>query len=1094
MKRLVVVLCLALVAAAPALAAPARSAGKSTESRVNAGAFAGLKFRELGPALMSGRISDLAVHPKDKSTWFVAASYGGMWKTTNAGTTWTPLTGFGTSSMGCVTIDPTDPLVVWVGSGENNSQRSVGWGDGVYKSVDGGKNWTNVGLKASEHVGNILVDPRDGDVVFVAAQGPLWAAGGDRGVYKSTNGGTSWKRVLEVDEWTGANEVWFDPQNTDVMYASTYQRHRRVWTLINGGPGSGIWKSTDKGETWSRLKNGLPDEEMGRIGLAVSPAEPGVVYAIVEAAAGAGGFFRSTDSGANWEKMSSQMSTSPQYYNELFADPAQPGRVYLIDTYLQVTEDGGRTWRRAGERSKHVDNHVVWIDPDDNRHLLVGCDGGLYQSYDRGATWDYFPNLPITQFYKVEVDNSLPFYLVYGGTQDNNTQGGPSRTTNNHGIRNSDWFITLGGDGFQTRVDPTNPDIVYSQYQHAGLVRFDRKSGEAVDIQPQTEPGEPGPRWNWDSPLLISPHAHTRLYFASQRVYRSDDRGDSWTPVSGDLTRQIDRNRLPIMGRVWSVDAPSKNRSTSFYGNIVAFDESPLAEGLLAVGTDDGLVQVTEDGGRHWRRIESFPGVGEHPYVSRVLFSRHARNTLYATFDRHKMGDFKPYVLRSTDLGRTWTSVAGELPENGSVYALVEDHVKPELLFCGTEFGVFFTADGGRKWMAMKGGLPPMCVRDLAIQRRENDLVVGSFSRGFWVLDDYTALRTMVDEQRLAAEATLLPVRKTLLWVVDSPLGGGGRATQGERFYIASNPPYGATFTYHLGEGYQTLKEQRREREKKRIEKREDVFYPSWDSLRAEDREEEPSIVLTVTDDAGQVVRRLTGPAKKGFHRVTWDLAHEPLRPIELQPRQRSEFDDSYDSPLVTPGTYRVAMSKRVDGRETPLSEPRAFVVEPLANTTLPARDRGEVVAFHRRTADLQGAVLGATRALGEVGNRLRHLQRGVDQSPSAPAALRAEVRALNDRWRSLQQAFSGDATIRGREEPTPPTLVERVNQVAGGSWASTSNVTGTHRRNLELAAAEFRTALGELRALVAAVTGFEAKAEAAGVPWTPGRVPDWKP
>lgn len=1098
MKRSAAVFALALtLLAAPSFGAPARPAGKAgdkaPESKVAAGTFAGLKFRDIGPAIMSGRIADLAVSPRDKSTWMVAAAYGGLWRTTNAGTTWTPIGGIATSSIGCVTFDPTNPLVVWVGTGENNSQRAVGWGDGVYKSVDGGRTFTNVGLQASEHIGRIAVDPRDGNVVYVAAQGPLWAPGGDRGVYKTADGGKTWKQVLKVDEWTGGNEVWLDPRNPDVLFASTYQRHRKVWTLLDGGPGSGIWKSTDKGETWTRLKSGLPDDDMGRIGLAVSPAEPGVVYAVIEAANDGSGFYRSSDQGASFEKMSGTVSGSPQYYNELFADPTQAGRVYLIDTYLQVTEDGGRTFRRAGEKSKHVDNHIVWIDPDDNRHLLVGCDGGLYQSWDRAATWDWFSNLPIAQYYKVEVDNSLPFYYVYGGTQDNNTHGGPSRTTNVHGIRNSDWFITVGGDGFQTRVDPTDPNIVYSQSQHAGIARFDRRSGEAVDIQPQPGPGEPADRWNWDTPLIISPFLHTRLYMASQRVYRSDDRGDTWTPVSPDLTRQIDRDKLKVMGRVWSVDAVAKSNSTSFYGNIVALDESPLQEGLLAVGTDDGLVQISENGGGAWRKVDTFPGIGEYAYVSRVLFSRHAKNTLYVTFDRHKMGDFKPYVLKSTDLGRTWANVSGDLPANGSVYCLVEDHVKPELLFCGTEFGVFFTANGGGKWLAMKGGLPTMCIRDLAIQRRENDLVVCSFSRGFWILDDYTPLRTMVDEAKLRAEATLLPVKKALLYVQDSPLGGRGKASQGERFYTAPNPPFGAVFTYYLADGYKTLKEQRQEREKKIAEKGGDVFVPSWDSLRTEDREEEPAILLTVSDESGNVVRRLTGPTGAGFQRVAWNLAYAPTQPTQLQPRSRSEFDDSADSPLVGPGTYRVALAKRVGGRVTPLGEPQSFVVEPLANTTLPAANRAEVVAFQRRTAELQRTVLGASNALGDVQERLTLLKKALDDTPQAAPELATEVRALQARSRDLQVVFHGDATLSRRNQPTPPSLMDRVNQVVGGSWNSTSNVTTTHRRNYDIAAADFRKALDQLKAIAADLATLEAKAEAAGAPWTPGRLPEMK-
>ena len=381
------------------------------------------------------------------------------------------------------------------------------------------------------------------------------------------------------------------------MYAATYQRRRHVWTLIDGGPGSGIWKSADGGESWKKLTDGLPKEDMGRIGLAVAPTRPSLVYAIVEAANKAGGFYRSADGGGSWEKASDYVSGSPQYYQEIFVDPHDATRVYSMDTWMRVTEDGGKTFHKVGETSKHVDNHVLWIDPGASEHMIAGCDGGVYQTWDRGATWQWSANLPLAQFYKVAVDDAKPFYNVYGGTQDNNTVGGPSRTTVEHGIRNEDWFVTVAGDGFQSQVDPNDPDLVYSQAQNGGLARFDRKTGEVLDIQPQPGPGEPALRWNWDAPLLLSPHSRTRLYFAANRVFRSDDRGDSWTAVSPDLTRRLDRNKLAVMGRVWSVDVVAKNASTSFYGNIVALAESFAKEGLLFAGTDDGLIQISEDGG-----------------------------------------------------------------------------------------------------------------------------------------------------------------------------------------------------------------------------------------------------------------------------------------------------------------------------------------------------------------------------------------------------------------------------------------------------------------------------------------------------------------
>ncbi|MEE9169566.1 MAG: glycosyl hydrolase, partial [bacterium] len=525
--------------------------GEEKKDAFSAKTFAGLKLRSIGPALSSGRVGDIAVHPNNRGHYFVAVSSGGVWKTENSGTTWQPVFDKeGSYSIGCVTIDPKNPFVVWVGTGENNSQRSVSYGDGIYKSVDGGKSWKNLGLKNSQHIGKIVIDPRDSKVVYVAAQGPLWNAGGDRGLYKTTDAGETWGKILDISENSGVTDLVYDPRDPDIMYAASYQRRRRVWTLIDGGPESAIYKSEDGGANWRKLTKGLPKDDMGRIGLAISPVNPDVVYAIIEAADGTGGFFRSIDRGENWKKRSKYVSGSPQYYQEIVCDPKEVDRVYSLDTRLQVTDDGGKTFRRVGGRYIHVDYHALWIDPDDTNYLLVGNDGGVYESFDRGATWHFKANLPVTQFYRVSVDNDFPFYNVYGGTQDNATLGGPSRTTNVHGIRNSDWFITRGGDGFETQVDPEDPNIVYSQSQYGGLVRFDKRSGERISIQPQPGKGEEGLRWNWNSPLLISPFSHTRLYFASNILFRSDDRGDSWQAVSPDLSRQLDRNQLKVMGKI----------------------------------------------------------------------------------------------------------------------------------------------------------------------------------------------------------------------------------------------------------------------------------------------------------------------------------------------------------------------------------------------------------------------------------------------------------------------------------------------------------------------------------------------------------------
>ncbi len=1089
---------LTLAVLCPGVAAIAKPKDKEEPKKkdvLSAETFTGLELRGLGPATTSGRVADIAVDRSAPGTYYVAVASGGVWKTTNQGTTWTPLfDDQGSYSIGCISIDPNHPLVLWVGTGENNSQRSVSYGDGVYKSLDGGVSWENVGLKASEHIGKILIDPRDSDTVYVAAQGPLWNAGGDRGLYKSEDGGKTWAAVLTISENTGVSDIWFDPRDPDVIYAAAYQRRRHVWTLIDGGPESGIHKSEDGGKTWRRLEKGLPKGEMGRIGLAVSPADPDVVYALIEAAEEKEqGFYRSRNQGGSWERMSDYASTSPQYYQELIPDPKDVDRVYSMDTWMHVTEDGGKSFHKVGERFKHVDNHALWIDPQHTDHLLAGCDGGVYESYDRGATWGFVDNLPVAQFYRVSADNAAPFYNVYGGTQDNASLGGPSRTRTDHGILNSDWFVTVGGDGYETQIDPEDPDVVYALWQYGGLVRYDKRTGEVLDIKPQSAPGEAPLRFNWDSPLIISPHSHTRLYFAAQRLFRSDDRGESWRAVSPDLSAQIDRNKLPVMGKVWSVDAVSKNASTSFYGNIVSLCESPLQEGLIYVGTDDGLVQVTEDGGITWRKVESLPGVPARTYVSDLEASRHEKDTVYASFDNHKMGDYKPYVLKSRDRGRTWSSVAGDLPERGSVYTLAEDHVVPQLLFAGTEFGAFFTVDGGQRWIQLKGGLPIIAVRDIDLQRRENDLVLATFGRGFYVLDDYSPLRQITRES-LEQDALCFAPRKAWMYIPSTPLGLPKKGEKGDGLYAADNPPFGAVFTYYLKDEIQTLRKQREEQEKKVGEGT--LSYPSWDELQAEDRELEPAVVMTVNDSEGNVVRRLTGPVEAGFHRVAWDLRYPPADPTDLEPKKDDNpFDTGPIGPLALPGSYAVAFAKRVNGEVEPFGEPQPFVAELLGTASLPAPDRERLLAFEKKTARLQRAVLGAIESAHEADRRIDHLRQALQDTPGAEPTLSQELLALRDRLADLEVSLTGDTTRAQRNEPVPPSIRERVQSIVYGQWTTTSAPTETHRQAYAAAAAQFEATLEGLRTLIGTdLVSLEAAAEAAGAPWTPGRLPDWKP
>jgi len=1054
-----------------------------------ASAIGAVRFRSIGPAVVSGRISDIAVDPTDKYTWYVAAASGGLWKTTNAGTTFSPIfDSEGSYSIGEVVIDPNNRHVIWVGTGENNAQRSVSYGDGVYKSIDGGRSWTNMGLPNSEHIGRIIVDPRNSDVVFVASQGPVFNGGGDRGLYKTTDGGTTWEKILDAGEWAGVSDLVMDPRNPNVMIATTWQRARRQFAYIAGGPESGIHRTTDGGATWTKSQRGLPGGDLGRIGLAISPVNPDVVYAIVEAAEN-GGFYRSQNNGVTWERMSDQ-TTIGLYYQEIEADPVKVDRVYSMSTRNMISEDGGRNFVVLGERNKHVDNQAIWIDPDNNNHLIIGCDGGLYETFDRGQTYDFFQNLPLGQFYRVEVDSLRPFYRVFGGTQDNSSFGGPSRTRTRRGGRNADWFLTQGGDGFYSRIDPTDPNIVYAESQHAGLSRFNLATGERVSIRPEPAPGEDALTWHWDAPLIISPHSPSRLYFAANRIFRSDDRGSSWRTISPDLTKQIDRNRLRVMGRVWGVDAVAKNASTSVWGAVVSLAESPLQEGLLFAGTDDGMIQISEDGGDNWRAIPSIGNdVPDTTFVTDIQPSWHDANTVYVAFDNHKAGDYKPYIAKSTDLGRSWDVIQNDLPERGTVYTILEDYKNPNILFAGTEFGVYFSNNGGENWHRLRGGLPTIFVRDMVFQTQHDDLVIATFGRGFYILDDLEMLRELTPEL-LASDGGLLPVNRTPLFVTSNP----DASWQGERFFTSSNPTMGATFYYYLKDAIRTQRAERQRADRAAARSGEDVFYPSWDSLRMEDLEIAPQMILTVTDQEGRVVRRLAGRTSAGVTSVTWDLRYPSLSPIRSGGSEGGFMgfgSGGGSGPYVVPGTYTVSLAKKVRGEVTAVGEPQSFEVYLLDDVDRPRS--AEVLAFEQQAASLARAVLGASSAAGEAMNRVGLLQQALDRTPNADPQISTDLEALRNSLREVQWAMNGDPTIAMRRQSTPPSLMGRLRRFTGGWGSLLHEVTGFHREQYDIVAGEFGGILARLRTLIETdLKRIEDAAEAAGAPWTSGRIPNW--
>ena len=1049
---------------------------------VNSGLVSALKFRGIGPALMSGRIGDIVVDPVKRSTWYVAACSGGVWKTVNSGVTWKPIfDGQGSYSIGCLAIDPNDRFTIWVGTGENNSQRSVGYGDGLYKSTDGGLSFKKVGLENSEHIGKILVHPKDSDTVYVAAQGPLWKSGGDRGLYQTTDGGKTWQKSLHIDDDTGINEIHMDPDNPEILYATAYQRRRHTWVLIDGGPSSGIHKSIDGGKTWYTINRGLPGVDKGRIGLAVSPINPEVLYAIVEAAEDQSGFYRSANRGESWTRMSDQISSSPQYYQEIVACPHKFDRVYSLDTYNMVTEDGGKTFAPLGEANKHVDNHALVIDPDDADHLIFGCDGGIYETWDRGQTYDFKSNLPITQFYKVAVSHEKPFYFVYGGTQDNATQGGPSQTSNTHGIRNSDWFITVFGDGFDPAVDPEDPDTIYSQWQYGGLVRFNRKTGERIDIKPQPDKDTEPLRWNWDSALLISPHDHQRIYYGSQILFCSDDRGDNWKAISPDLSRNIDRNKLKVMGRVWGVDAVAKNDSTSMYGTIVSLSESPLEKGLIYVGTDDGMLQVTEDGGENWTGIEKFGSlkIPEFGYLNDIEADLHDADTVYVAVNNHKRGDFRPYIVKSSDRGKTWSDITGNLPQRGSVYALKQDHENPKLLFCGTEFGCYATLDGGQKWIKLNSGLPTIAIRDIEIQPEEDDLVLASFGRGFFILDDYSPLRAVSDE--LLETNTLMPIKKGLIYRKSSPLAGSGKAFQGANFFTAPNPEYGVTFTYHLKEDLKTKKAERKSNDQKATAAGKDSFYPSWDELKIEDREQPPRVVLTIRNKDGEVVRRLAGNTSKGLHRTNWDLRYAGI--------------GRGGGPLAIPGKYTVEITKTVDGETTELVAASEFEIEPLTFAETSEPDRQAIMEFVTQAQKLAISVRGATGVAKEAQKQLEEIRKVIRNSTVLDPAMENEVRELEIQLLDINEKFNGDPTKSKRNESASPGINSRMQTLMFGAMGSSEGPTGTHRRQYDIAVELYKEVVDDLQALVETeIPKLHEKLDKAGAPWTPGRkIPDLK-
>lgn len=1011
----------------------------------------GVKMRSVGPAFMTGRIADIAMNPKDENHYYVGVASGGVWETKNAGVTFQPIfDGQKTYSIGCVTIDANTGNI-WVGTGENVGGRHISFGDGIYRSKDGGKSWKNMGLKKSEHISKIIVHPTNPDIIWVASQGPLWTSGGERGVYVTTNGGKKWKRTLGDSDWTGATDLLIDPRDPNILYAATWQRHRTVASYLGGGPKSGIYKSINGGKDWDKLKTGLPSENMGKIGLAISPQNPDVIYAAIELDLKKGGFYRSVNKGASWEKRTDIISggTGPHYYQEIYASPHQFDRVYFANNYLKVTDNGGKTFTNVGRAYKHVDNHVVTFKASDPDYLMVGTDGGVYESFDLAKNWRHMGNLPITQFYKLAVDDAEPFYNIYGGTQDNNTQGGPSRTVNSAGVTNADWKVILGGDGHQPATEPGNPNIVYAQSQQGYFTRLDMATGEKVAVRPQPRAGENFERYNWDAPILVSSHDPKRIYVASQRLWRSDDRGDSWNTLSEDLTRNEERFELPIMGRKQSYNNSWDLYAMSMYNTITSIAESPKNENILYVGTDDGFIQMTDDGGSSWHttNVKKLPGAPERAYVNDIKADLFDENTVYVALDNHKTGDYKPYLYVSKNKGKSWKSISSNLPDNHYVWRIVQDHKKPELMFVGTEFGLFFTPDGGSAWKQLKGGVPNISFRDLAIQRREDDLVAASFGRSFYILDDYSFLRG-VTKDMIEEEAVLFPLRDADLYL---PRGDGRQkgGSLGGQHFIGANPEFGAVFSYYLKESEKTLAGERKKEEKDLIKNNCDIPFPGWEELQNELDESKEQHWMVIQDVEGKVVKNMKVESGKGFHRVAWNLREVTSYPVFKGQKPKGNKANGF---LVMPGVYTATLYKLYKGEARQLDEPVSFSVAPLFKNSLSPKSITVKKAFakeHRQVITDKSLMMHKYRGLRD---NISALQVALKRTSNSFGTLETEMNESKNDLRAINRILNGNEAKNAIGERNVPSLNERIWASEGALWGSTYGPTPNAQESLDIA------------------------------------------
>jgi photosystem II stability/assembly factor-like uncharacterized protein len=896
----------------------------------------------------------------DPRIFYVATASGGIWKTVNNGTTFVPVfDDYEVSSIGDIALAPSDPQTLYAGTGEPNNRQSSSWGNGVYRTRDGGKTWTHVGLSGTQAIGRIVVHPTNADVAYVAALGPLWGPGGERGLFKTTDGGRTWTNTKSIDADTGFVDVAMDPQSPDTLYAASYQRRRQPFGYSGGGPGAALWKTTDGGGSWKKLTKGLPEGERGRTGIAIYRRDPKVVYVTVEHAK-EGGVYRSEDAGESFAKVSAT-NPRPSYYSQIHVDPNNDLRLWVLGAPMFFSEDGGKTWKTDRVPKVHGDYHALWIDPANSDHMFVGSDGGLHLTWDGGRTMDYLNTVPLAQFYEVSVDSATP-YRVCGGLQDNGSWCGPSRTLDPRGISNDDWFRVGGGDGFYTVVDPADPDTVYVESQDGNVRRFDRRTNETRNIRPLDPEGERH-RFNWNSPILVSPHDHRTVYYGGNRLFGSKDRGETWTLVTQDLTNAQKRDELPIFGKK-AKEFLSRNDGVVHWGTITTVAESPLRAGILWVGTDDGNLQVSRDGGSTWANVTArIPGVPKGTYVSRVEASRRGEGAAYAAFDGHRGDDFKPYLFATDDFGQTWKAISAGLPQGGTLSVVREHPKKTEVLFAGTERGLFVSWNRGGAWTRVKANLPTMPVDDIQIHPRENDLVLGTHGRGVWILDDLTPLLEAPFGLAAGKDVELFEPRAA---AQTRTYNGGG--SSGHKAFFGDNPPEGALLTYFL----------------------------------KDKPDEKAKVKITVKNAAGEVVREMDGAKEQGLNRAAWDLRHEA--PIPPDPEFPTFFGPLRGT-LVPPGSYTVTVA--VGDR----SASRGVTVSGDPRLSLSAADRDAWYDASRRAGKIWGRANAANKRLGSLKKQLEELQGKLEKDEQATEVVK---KATSD----LKAKVEAQAKMLDRQEP----------------------------------------------------------------------------